>query len=200
MAATNPNNPRGLVPYRGSYDGYQTGNLGLYRIPSGQAANIFVGDPLVPLGTSDANGIPDVGIATAGASNYTIGPLVSIANGGDPVVPITRDLPVYHPASTIQYVLVAHDPSQMFWIQDDGTGLTVTSAGMKNANMQAGGGGSTVTGYSSWQLVASTIATTNTFQLRILRMLLEADDVPGVAYAKWLVKINLHSMLNLTGV
>lgn len=179
-------------------DGYETGGLGLYRIPVAQG-NIFVGDPLIPLGTSDANGIPDVGIATAGLSNPTIGPMVSIAPGGDPQLAITRDMPVYHPANTIQYVLVAHDPNQLFWIQDDGSGLVVPNVGMKNANMNAGAGGSTFTGYSSWQLVASTIAVTATFQLRIMRMLMEADNAPSVN-AKWLVKINLHSLTSPTGV
>jgi hypothetical protein len=194
----NPNNPRGLIPYRSSVDGYMTGGLGLYRVPSGQAYNLFVGDPVIPLGTSDANGIPDVGIATAGATNNLLGPMVSIAPGGDPVVAVTRDLPVYRQNGVTQYILVAHDPNTLFEIQDDGSAVLSGTATFSNANLVAGAG-STFTGYSGWQLLASTVATTPTFQLRILRLLQQADNAFGVN-AKWLVRINLHVLLNLTGI
>jgi len=194
----NTNIARGLIPYRNQADMYVTGGMGLYRVPSGQAYNLFVGDPVIPLGTSDANGIPDVGIATAGTSNYLLGPMVSIAPGGDPVVAVTRDQPTYRLNGITQYILVAHDPEFMFEIQDDGSAALTNTSTWSNANLVAGTG-STVTGYSGWQLLASTVATTSTFQLRIMRLLQQADNAFGVN-AKWLVRINLHSMTNPTGI
>ena len=36
--------------------------------------------------------------------------MVGIVAGGEPIIPVTRDLTIYHPASTAQYILVADDP------------------------------------------------------------------------------------------
>jgi hypothetical protein len=73
----------------------------------------------------------------------------------------------------------------------------------KNANLVAGGGGSTVTGYSSYQLAASTVATTNTLDLKIVRPLVQPDNTIGTAAntnmnAKWLVKLNKSLWANQT--
>ena len=68
----------------------------------------------------------------------------------------------------------------------------------RNVNLVSGSG-STVTGYSGWQLNSSTLATTNTLQMRVVRMLQEADNVAGTN-AKWLCRINLNALLSATGV
>lgn len=199
----NANTPRGLIPYR-RYDGsLWNGSANIYYVPSTYATALYIGQPLVATGASDANGIPVVQTATAAGGAYTIGPMVGIVSGGTPVIGITRDLPVYHPASTSQYILVADDPNLLFWIQEDSVGgsIATATAGTKNADLVAGTG-STVTGYSGWMLDSSTINTTNTLQLRIMSALQQVDNVVGTSdsYAKWLVKINLHSVLNTTGV
>jgi hypothetical protein len=184
-------------------DAYNTGGLGLYFVPSSYPTAMFVGDPVVPTGASDANGVPVVALATAGAANYILGPFVSIAPGGSnmAVLGVTRDMPVYHPASTSQYILVAHDPNELFWVQENSAGgsIAMATAGMKNANLVAGTG-STVTGYSGWQMASGSIAVGPTLQLRILRGLQQEDNVMADTNAKWLVKINLHSLLNPSGV
>lgn len=187
----NANVARGLMPYR-HYDGsVWNGSANMYYIPSGYAQNVFVGDPVVMSHTqNDANGIPGVNLATAGTSNVVLGSVVGIVVGGNPVIAVTRDLPVYHAASTAQYVLVADDPTLMYMIQDDGTGSTLNQWPGQNANLISGSG-STVTGYSGWQLQGSSIATTSTLQLRVLRLLDQPDNAqPPTANSKWLVKIN----------
>lgn len=200
----NPNTPRGLIPYRNSTDGYFTGGLGLYFIPSSYPTALFIGDPVVPTGASDANGIPVVALATAGAGNYLLGPIVSIAPGGNNmgVIGVTRDMQVYHVGSTSQYVLVAHDPTWLFWVQENSIGgsIAMASAGMKNANLVAGAG-STITSYSGWQMASNSVAAAQpTYQLRIMRGLQEEDNVMADTNAKWLVRINLHSITNPNGV
>ena len=60
---------------------------------------------------------------------------------------------------------------------------------------------STVTGFSGWQLQASSVATTNTLDLKIIRPLQEADNVIGTSAntnmnAKWLVKLNNSRFAN----
>ena len=187
----------GLWPVRKVSGEYWTGAANIYNVPSSYASNLFLGDPMIPTGTSDANGIPNVTLATAGTSNYLIGCFVGIVNGGDPIIPVTRDLPIYHTASTQQYILVADDPQLLYAIQEDGNaGVNASSA---NANL-ASGSGSTTTGYSGWELSSSSVATTATLQMRVLRPYNIPNNDATLTNAKWLVRINLHSLVNTTGI
>lgn len=197
----NANIAKGLVPYRYTSGAKYNGAVNIYSVPSTYATSLFIGDPVVATGASDGNGIPVVQIATAAGGAFTLGPIVSIVAGGDPVVPVTRDLPVYHPASTNQYVLVADDPTLLFWMQEDSVGgsIAMATAGTKNVDLIAGAG-STITGLSGWMLDSSTIATTATLQMRLVSGLQEADNAMAATNAKWLVKINLHSLARTTGV
>lgn len=193
----NSNAPFGLRPYRRTTGEPYNGSANIYYVPASVGTAIYVGDPVTYLtNAGDANGIPAVTNATAGSSNYLLGSMVGIVSGGNPVIPVTRDLPVYHPASTAGYILVADDPDLLFAIQENGA--MVQGAGNRNANLVSGSG-STITGLSGWQLNSSTLNTTATLQMRIIRLLQEADNAVGTN-AKWLCRINLHALTNTTGV
>lgn len=187
----NANIARGLIPFKSAFNAYETGGMNVYSVPATDGNNYFIGDPMVPTGASDAFGVPVVTRATAGSANNTVGPIVAIAQDPNGLFTITRDLPTYRQASVANYVLIADDPTWMFVIQEDGA-MTVATVGMKNANLVAGTG-STVTGYSGWQLQSSSIAVGATLQLRVMRLLPQADNATGTN-AKWLVKINTHSL------
>ena len=198
----NANIARGLIPSRHISGQQWTGSANVYYVPASVASNIFPGDPVFGLtNTADGNGIPAVQLATAGATNYLLGPMVGIVAAGEgPTIAVTRDLPVYHQSGVAGYILVADDPDLMFEIEDDGVGGgLVVGAGGRNTNLVAGAGGSTFTGYSSWALSSAALAVTNTLQMRVLRMLEQADNVQGTN-AKWLCSINLHSIRNPLGV
>lgn len=196
----NSNAPFGLRPINDNGTPW-SGQGRLCRIPSSQAANVFLGDPLVPLGTTDAFGVPDVGIATAGATNTVLGSFLGVCNGpAGSGVTLTRDLPVYHQASVANYVLVADDPNQLYAIQEDSDGgaIAITTGGYANGNLVSGTG-STATGFSGWQLDSSTVASGNaTYQLRVLGLLRGPDNAIGT-YAKWVVRLNLPALWAATG-
>lgn len=200
----NPNTPKGLIPVQRIDGSPYNGKAGLYYVPSTYATALYLGQPLVATGASDANGIPVVQTATAAGGAYTIGPMVSLSEGGDPgaqTIGITRDMPLYRQASVSQYINVADDPDLVFEIQEDSVGgsIAMATAGTKNADFIAGAGVA-ATGFSGWMLDSSTINTTNTLQLRLLQGVRRADNTMAASYAKWLVKINLHSLRNLTGI
>lgn len=197
----NRNMPRGIIPVQRLDGSPYNGAANVYYVPSSYATALYLGLPLIATGASDANGIPVAQIATAGGGAYTIGPMVGIVNGGEPVVGVQRDSAVYHPASTAQYILVADDPDLIFEAQEDSVGgsIAMATAGTKNVDLVAGAG-STITGYSGWMLDSSTIATTNTLQMRLLRGVHRTDNEMAASYARWLCKINLHSLRNATGV
>jgi len=192
------------VPYRYTWGQPYNGAANIYSVPSGNATAIYLGDPVIATGASDANGIPVIKQGTAGGGAVNLGVFVGIVDGGAPgtaVIPVTQGLPVYVPASTAQYVLIADDPNLLFWIQEDSVGgsIATATAGTKNADLVSGSG-STITGWSGWMLDSSTIQTTNTLQMRIVQGLQETDNTIGTSFAKWLVKFNLQAFLQTTGV
>lgn len=196
----NSNAPFGLRPIQDNGTPWN-GQGRLIYFPTSQAGNIFLGDPIVPLGGSDANGVPAFGIASAAGGNVVAGGFNGISNGpAGSGFTVTRDLPVYRQASIANYGFVCDDPNQLYVIQEDSVGgaLAAASAAMENADLVAGVG-STVTGFSGWMLDSSTAATTNTLQLRILGLLRGPDNVIG-NYAKWVVRLNLPSLWSTTGI
>lgn len=198
----NPNVARGLVPYRYTSGQHYNGAFNVYYVPATDANNIFVGDPVIVVNGADANGTPAVTLATAGSSNNITGACIGLVDAGAPILnefAITRDLPVYRQASTAAYIAVADDPNLLFYVQEDSVGGALTaSAASQNANLVSGAGNTTY-GTSGWQLQSSTVNTTNTLQMRIIRALQQVDNTVG-NQTKWLCRINLHSLTNTTGV
>jgi hypothetical protein len=179
------------APYNGAYR--------TYYVPASNATALYIGDPVITLSNSaDANGVPAVGIATAGAGNYITGSVVGITNNaGQLVIPLLQSSTVYLPAGQAAYIGVADDPFLLFLVQEDSVGGALAAgAASRNASMVAGAG-STITGMSGWQLQSSSLNTTAQ-QLRILEPLQETGNSIG-QYCDWLVKINQSQMLNTTG-
>jgi hypothetical protein len=194
----NANIPRGLVPVRHRNGAPYNGAANVYYVPASYGTALFVGDPVKTVTDSaDGNGIQTVAAASAG--DTIIGAVLSLGFGGDPAIPVLRDSGRHHAASTEGYVLVVDDPEILFEIQEDGIGgaMGVGAVG-RNADLVAGSG-STVTGWSGFQLDSNTLATTAA-TLRIIAAVLRADNDPTLTNAKWLVSIFEHQMLAATGV
>ena len=176
--------PFGLKPVRYMSGAPYNGAANVYYAPASYATALFIGDPVIITGTSDASGIPEVNRATAGATNRISGVIV----GFEPE-PTNLGL-VYRPASTLRKILVADDPALLFAIQADGS-VAQADIGL-NANVIYTHAGSTVTGLSGAELNTATDASDATFQLQTMRLLDVADNEFG-ANARILVRINLHS-------
>jgi hypothetical protein len=193
----NANVPRGLIPYRRSSGEPYNGAANVYFVSPSFGTDIFIGDPVIIVDNgADANGIPGVQLATAGSSNFITGAMVSRVVAGQPAEAIQQNFHPFLPANTGGYILVADDPDLLFEVQENGA--MVQGAPGRNVNLVSGTG-STVTSYSGWQLNSSTLATTNTLQMRIMRLLMQSDNAVG-ANAKWLCRINLHTTTNQTGI
>ena len=190
----NANTPRGLQPYAHQSGAPFSGGLRTYYVPVGNAAALFLGDPVNLISnSSDGNGIPAISIATAGTGDQVLGAFMGISNnaGLTPITLLQSQTP-YLAAAQAAYVYVSDDPDLLYWIQEDSVGGAMASgAGGGNANLVAGTG-STVTSESGWQLQSSSLLHTQTTpfsQLRIIQALQETDNAIGVN-CKWLVKIN----------
>lgn len=197
----NANATFGLRPIQNNGQPW-TGQGRMVAFPTSQSGNIFLGDPLVPLGGTDAFGVPYVGIATAGAAATVLGGFIGICNGpAGSGFTVTRDLPVYRQASIANYGFVCDDPNQLYAIQEDSNGgaIAASVAGFSNGNLVAGTG-STVTGFSGWQLQSSSVSNSAnaTYQLRLLGLLRGPDNSIG-NYADWVVRINLPALWAASG-
>lgn len=174
----------------------------LVYFPTSQSGNIFLGDPIIPLGGSDAFGVPAVGIASAGATNTILAGFNGISNGpSGSGFTVTRDLPVYRQASIANYGFVPDDPNQLYAVQEDSVGGAIAAAtgGFANGNLVAGTG-NTTTGFSGWQLQSSTVTGSGnpTYQVKVLGLLRGPDNAIGVN-AKWVVRLNLPALWATSG-
>lgn len=207
----NANVPRGLQPYSYAWGAPWGGAVRVYAVPSGNATALFPGDPVQLItDSSDGNGIQNIVIGTAGGGAYNLGAFMGIANNaGITTIPLLQNQTPYLPASQAAYVYVTDDPFLLYMAQEDSLpagAAMVSGASGRNVDLIAGTG-STVTSQSGWQLDSSTLNTTPTLQMRIIEALQQVDNAVGTTgtpdvgiNAKWLVKFNLHSMLNPTGV
>lgn len=188
----NGNSAQGLIPRRLRTGAPWDGPVRTYHVPVGNATALFIGDPVIITGTGSTDGYPDVGIATAGATNRITGVVV----GFRPTAPFSPYK--YLPASTEGYVLVADAADILYEIQEDSVGgaLAVTNIG-QNCDLIAGTG-NTSTGLSGWMLDSSTAATGATLQTRIIELQHRADNDIGTN-AKWLVAINLPTETGAAG-
>ena len=199
----NANIARGLIPYRHFDGSVYNGSFNVYYVPSSYATALYIGDPVDIVSASDDSiGTPAVQLGVVGSP--LVGVMIGIVDGGPDgaIVAVTQGLPIYHPASTAQYIAVCDDPTVLYMVQDDASSQATAPklwAG-KNANLVSGSG-STATGYSGWQMAASTVATTSTLDVKIMRPLQQADNVIGTSAntnmnVKWLVSLNNRRYAN----
>ncbi len=202
----NVNGPFGLRPFAMAWGGYYTGAARTYYVPATNTTALFLGDPIALISnSSDGNGVPAVEIATAGVGNFFLGAMMGVSNNaGASVITVQWTTPVYVPANTAAYIYVSDDPQTLYAVQENGAMASGASGG--GVDLVAGSG-STVTGFSGWQLNSSTLAhggetfsTQSTWhQMRIIELLQKEDNAVGTN-AKWLCKINTNSWNNPVSV
>jgi hypothetical protein len=173
-----------------------SGQVNTYFIPSTNAANVFVGDPVKADTTGDtfaaggdARGVQSVVPAAPG--DAILGVVVGFA-----VKPGVLDTPQYRAASTGRYVLVKDDPGVLYEVQTSNGTLTAADVGL-NANF-ANAGGSTATGSSGVTLDVATAAVTATLPLKIVGFAQRVDNEVGQPNSKVIVKINNNQLANAT--
>lgn len=195
----NSNKPSGYSPVQYLNGAPWNGQARVYSIAASYGTALYIGDPASSSGTADANGVP--GIVLAAATGAVRGVIVGLGKSeGNISNPSNLDI-VYRPASdpAVWYALVVDDPNVLFEIQEEsnGTALAATEVGLNTIPVIAAGAGS----LSGWQLrsaTGATPATTATLQLRLMGLVRRPGNAFG-AYAKWLVKFNVHELGTGTG-
>lgn len=193
----NTSRVNGLSVVKNLVGGASTGQVNQYFIPSGNAANVFVGDAVKADTTGDtvaaggmAYGIQSVVPAAAG--DAILGVVVGFATN-----PLNLNTPQYRAASTGRYCLVSDDPGQIYEVQTSNGTLGAADIGL-NASI-APAAGSVITGTSGVTLDVGTAATTATLALKIVGFSQRVDNDITSANAKVLVKINNDQFGSGTG-
>lgn len=182
----NANIPTGLNPVRYLSGAPYNGAVNIYSVAAGYGTAMFVGDPVVDIGTSTSSPLFGVtkDVQLAATTDVMTGVIVA-------VIADTRDSLTYRAASTQRWIYVADDPNLLFEVQE-GTGGTPLTAADLGLNISfAAGTGSTVTGRSGLSINNATEAVTNTLALKLVSFVNRPDNAIGDS-AKWLVRINRH--------
>lgn len=190
----NVNNPTGFSPVRYVSGAPYNGAVNMYTVAAAYGTGIYIGDPVVDIGTSQTiNGVVMKDVQLAATTDVITGIVVG-------VVPDTRDSLIYRAASTLRTLLVADDPNILFEIQE-GTGGTPLTANDLGLNVSfAAGTPSTVTGISGATVDNSTEATTNTLALKLVGVSSRPNNAIGDS-CRWLVRLNRHRYVDqLAGV
>ena len=183
----NVNAPRGFEPKRYSDGKPYTGQANRYY-KDATAGVIGVGDPVIRVvSSSDPEGGPEIVRATTGAA------ITGVVVGVEPIRGTLSQVG-YLAAADVGYVLVADDPHLIYEVQEGGssTALAVTDIGKHIDSVTALDADTTI-GRSKYQIDNGAKATDNTWI--IVGLSPKSDNVVG-AYAKWLVKANLHTEVN----
>lgn len=200
MAASS--NPYGLIPLNMLGGGqYTAGVIRELPMTVNQTNGIFTGD-LVNLTSGQPTSVTATPTTTANA-NTPIGVCVGVRYT-DPVLKWNQ-FAQFLPAGAITagytnvFIRVIDDPNALFVVQADGS-LARTNVGL-NATLKNFSAQSTTTGNSKVQLTSGTVAGTNTFAVRIVDMLENAQSTAGDAFTDCIVRFNqgVHAYLNAAG-
>lgn len=181
----NVNAPQGLRPVADASGRPYSAALKRYALLVGETNDLYIGDPVIVGGSADADGVPNIVKATAGATNKLTGAIV----GFEPSASIVAN--GYRVGATVAYALVCDDPNALYEIQAS----TLALGDLEANSILASGTGSALTG-SGFYMDTATKGASATYQLRIVGISQRPDNALG-QYCKALVRINLHTELGL---
>lgn len=203
----NTSRVNGFKPVKHLNGSPYNGQANLYEVPAGEAVPVFIGD-LVKLSDQAATSLYPAVEAVVGASAQIaagpiLGAVVGIVNSKfDPVGgalssgSIALDTPVYRPASTKQFVLVADSDDLIFEAEADAS-VAATSIGLNVGVGATAHTNSLLTGASPMYVYSTTAPdTTSTRPLQIVGIVNRPDNEIG-ANSKILVRINVHTYGNV---
>lgn len=196
----NPNRPSGFAPVQFLSGAEWNGQARLYSIAAAYATALYIGDPVISSGTANADGVP--GIVLGAATGALRGVIVGLGTKEGLIANPDNLNITYRPAAATAndwFAMVVDDPNVIFEIQEhaNGTQLAATEIGLNQISVSGTGNGF-VSGWTLASTTDATAATTATLQLRLMGLVRRYNNVFG-AYAKHLVKINVHELGTGTG-
>lgn len=185
----NVNSKNGFIPWRFKSGKAYNGEGNTYY--KGTTANtpIFVGDPVIRIASTDANGYPELQRATTGAAltGHVVGIYLNLND-------LTKAK--YLAAADTGYLMVCDDPDVLLLVQEGGSGtaLAVSQIG-KHINAVAAIDGNTTTGTSKYEVDNNAVSTGNTYRLEYMAEAVMPGNALG-QYQKVVVAVNKSTEVN----
>ena len=190
----NANKPMGLLPVQYLNGAPWNGQARLYSIDANYGTALYLGDPVISGGGADTNGVPN--IAIYGGTGPIRGVIVGLGRSEGLIANPDNLNITYRPASdpNVWYAMVVDDPNVIFEVQEaSGTQqLAAADIGL-NTVLKSGTGNGYVSGWQLSSYTDATPATTATLAVRLMGLVRRQDNAFG-AYAKHLIKINVHEL------
>jgi len=196
----------GFKPVRHLNGSPYNGQANIYEVAAGEAVPVFVGDMVILSDSNATAGYPAVeacvGASAQIASGALVGAVVGIINnkidpdGALTTGSISLDSPVYRPASTKQFVLVADAIDLVFETEAD------ASVALADVGLNVGIGASAhtnplKTGASPMYAYSTTAPSASaTRPLQIVGIVKKPDNETASAFNKILVRISTHAYGN----
>ena len=193
----NANKPMGLLPVQYLNGAPWNGQARIYSIAYDYNTAIYPGDPVISSGTSDTNGVP--GIVIYGGTGPIRGVVVGIGRYESLMANPSNLDRAYYPANGDGntgpwYAMVVDDPNVLFEVQEASGTQQLAAADMGlNTILKSGTGNGYVSGWQLSSYTDATPATTATLAVRLMGLVRRQDNAFG-AYAKHLIKINVHEL------
>ena len=198
----NLQNPNGFSPVKSLISGGFPGQGNLYAIPTDASNTYAIGDVVMSLSSSDANGVRNV-TKWGGATTTSALPLGIIVGFATPPVglslqglPLSLEKQWLAKSSGAQYVYVNDDPFVIFEAQFDSTGATQAQLSMNAAVTVTADQTSTLSTAAPYSnLVLTGPAVTATLPIRILGAVQrQQNQVTSAAspFVRVLCKWNYH--------
>jgi len=167
------------------------GSVNRYYISAANATSMAVGDFVVSAGSADADGVPSIARAAAGAA--VRGVIVGFETNS-----ATEDLPNYRAASTEAYAYVMDDPNGRIVGQEDSDTSTLAATDVGSNVDFIDAAANATTGRSQMEIDSDTVATTDTLPLKLVELYQVEDNEIG-DNARWVCTFNTHELKTDTG-
>lgn len=184
----------GLRPVRTLSGGEYTGQGIMCYKAAGttDTHDLYLGDPVIPDGSADANGVIRVVKSTMGDGNPIMGIIQGIKNDPD-----NKGRATWIDGADAGYVYVCVDPCVIYEAQADAA-VAITAIGENAVLIQTTANASNTSGYSGVE-VDATVASTATYQVKVIGIVQREDNTVNSANNKVLVTINNRWFGGATG-
>jgi hypothetical protein len=185
------------------------GQANIYEVPAGEAIPVFIGD-LVQLSasapTANYPAVKSVATATTAvnmAAVPVVGAVLGIFNakidvdGKMTAGSVALDIPIYRPASTKQFVLVADSIDLIYEANSAGV-ISAADIGLNVdiASADETSSGALATGSSPMAIATTAASASATRPLQVVGFSTKVDNDPASANARVLVRVTTHAFGN----
>lgn len=197
------NQPFGLSPVMMGDGSPWNGQVRRYYIPAADGSAYYIGDAVISLANSDANGVPGVIKATSAQTlrgvvvGVEVAPVDGVSLAGLDLGLSVINIPAVKARD--YYVYVCDDPTVIFEIQGDLTATNQVAANAnKNFSLTVAAPNPATLPYSGTVINSGSINVTQALNMKLMGLSQRRPAGGFGAFALWYCRINQHELMGNT--